>query len=623
MPASGVTDMSYPISKYLRVTKAYHPTIAHDDRRLAYITDHTGVPQIFKVTLKGDLNKPSLPNQVTHGNERILGCWLSPASGDERMIFAQDHGGDEYAQLYLISQEERNITPLTKGFERAMHIFGEWSSDGSQFLFAANRRHPGLFNLYTQTIDGETQMVWQNEIPGFLYSISFSPDGQRAALVHMASSFQHNLLEIDLTNHSASLISPPDETARYAEACYSSDGKALFLNTDLDADFMYIARLDLETFNFEPIITADWDIENMAISPDRRLLAYTINVEGNDQLKAYNFATNETKTAPLPEGAPGVIAQWDKFITFSPLSRHVVFSFTSAIRTDDIHIWNLDSDMVHQVTHSSHGGVPKASFVAPELIRFPTFDKRQIPAWFYKPQNNAAGPWPVIVYVHGGPEAQFTPYFNFLIQYSIAHGYAILAPNVRGSTGYGKAYSHLDDVEKRMDSVADLAHAAHWLKEQPEIDGGKLVVYGGSYGGFMVLAAMTHYPDLWAAGVNLVGISNFVTFLENTSLYRRTHREAEYGSLEKDRQFLENIAPINHIDKIGAPLMVVHGANDPRVPLSEAEQLVEGLKARNILVEFLVMEDEGHGIVKRKNKKVVYPAIVKFLEKYVEHPPQD
>ena len=311
--------MSYPISKYLRVAKAYHPTIAHDGRRLAYITDYTGVPQIFEVTLKGDPNKPSSPNQVTRGNERILGCWFSPKSGDERMIFAQDHGGDENAQLYLISQEDRNITRLTKGFEQAMHIFGEWSSDGTQILFAANRRHPGLFDLYTQTIGGETQMVWQNEIPGFIYWMSFSPDGQRAILVHMASSFQHNLLEIDLMNHSASLISPPDETARYTEACYSSDGKALFLNTDLDADFMYIARLDLETFEFEPIITADWDIKNMAISPDRKRLAYTINVEGNDQLKVYNFITNETKTAPLPERVPGVIAQWDKFITFSAI----------------------------------------------------------------------------------------------------------------------------------------------------------------------------------------------------------------------------------------------------------------------------------------------------------------
>jgi dipeptidyl aminopeptidase/acylaminoacyl peptidase len=188
---------------------------------------------------------------------------------------------------------------------------------------------------------------------------------------------------------------------------------------------------------------------------------------------------------------------------------------------------------------------------------------------------------------------------------------------VRGSTGYGKAYSHLDDVEKRMDSVADLAHAAHWLKARPEIDGGRIAVYGGSYGGFMVLSALTAYPDLWAAGVNIVGISNFVTFLENTSEYRRSHRESEYGSLARDRDFLESIAPINHLDQIQAPLMVIHGANDPRVPLSEAEQLVAGLQERGIPVEFLVFDDEGHGLAKLKNKLVAYPAVVEFLGKYL------
>jgi dipeptidyl aminopeptidase/acylaminoacyl peptidase len=188
---------------------------------------------------------------------------------------------------------------------------------------------------------------------------------------------------------------------------------------------------------------------------------------------------------------------------------------------------------------------------------------------------------------------------------------------VRGSTGYGKAYSHLDDVEKRMDSVADLAHAVHWLREQRGIDSERIVVYGGSYGGFMVLSALTTYPDLWAAGIDIVGISNLATFLENTSDYRRGHREAEYGSLARDRAFLERIAPINHVDQISVPLMVIHGANDPRVPLSEAEQLVQALEARDSPVEFLVFDDEGHGLAKLKNKLVAYPAIVAFLDRHL------
>jgi dipeptidyl aminopeptidase/acylaminoacyl peptidase len=225
---------------------------------------------------------------------------------------------------------------------------------------------------------------------------------------------------------------------------------------------------------------------------------------------------------------------------------------------------------------------------------------------------------PVIVLVHGGPEGQFQPYFHFFIQYFVHHGYAVLAPNVRGSTGYGKAYSHLDDVEKRMDSVADLAQAAHWLKQQPGIDGERLVVYGGSYGGFMVLSALTTYPELWAAGVDIVGISNFVTFLENTSEYRRATREAEYGSLAHDRDFLERISPSRHIDALRAPLLIIHGANDPRVPLSEAQQMATALEARGVPGRLVVFDDEGHGIIKLKNKLVMYPIVVEFLNEHLK-----
>jgi dipeptidyl aminopeptidase/acylaminoacyl peptidase len=239
-----------------------------------------------------------------------------------------------------------------------------------------------------------------------------------------------------------------------------------------------------------------------------------------------------------------------------------------------------------------------------------------IPAWLYRPAQRE-GKLPVVVYVHGGPEGQFRPNFLPVVQYLAVQGYAVLATNVRGSTGYGNAYGHLDDVEKRMDSVADLAYAARWVKSQPDLDGDRLAVFGASYGGFMVLSSVTTYPDLWAAGVDIVGISNFVTFLENTSEYRRAHREAEYGSLAHDRAFLESISPSNHLEKVRAPLMVIHGANDPRVPLSETLQLVKKLEARGVPVETMVFDDEGHGLIKLKNKLAAYPAVVEFLNKHL------
>ncbi len=275
------------------------------------------------------------------------------------------------------------------------------------------------------------------------------------------------------------------------------------------------------------------------------------------------------------------------------------------------------------MTRSSHGGIPVDAFVAPELVRFPTFDEvapgevREIPAWFYRPAERRGTQMPVVVYVHGGPASQFRPDFLPLLQYFLQKGYAVFAPNVRGSTGYGKAYASLDDVEKRMDSVADLGHAARWLKGQPDVDGDRLAIYGRSYGGFMVLSAVATYPDLWAAAVDVVGISNWVTFLENTSGYRRAHREAEYGSLATDREFLRTISPIHQVDRMVTPMLVIHGANDPRVPVSETEQMAAALAQRGVPVEFLVFDDEGHKLAKLKNKLVADAAVADFLDKYL------
>jgi dipeptidyl aminopeptidase/acylaminoacyl peptidase len=255
-------------------------------------------------------------------------------------------------------------------------------------------------------------------------------------------------------------------------------------------------------------------------------------------------------------------------------------------------------------------------------VRYSTFDDREIPAYLFLPdaQPHGAEPrrLPVVVYVHGGPEGQTRPAFNPVIQYLAANGYAVLAPNVRGSTGYGYPFQRLDDVRLRMDSVADLAAAVRWLGEQGIAEPQRIAVMGGSYGGFMVLSALTTYPDLWAAGVDIVGIANFVTFLENTGPWRRKLREPEYGSLEHDRDFLEAISPIHHADAITAALFVVHGANDPRVPVGEAEQIVAALRARNVPVEYLRFEDEGHGLIKRANRIKAYPEIARFLDTYVK-----
>ncbi|MEJ5311515.1 MAG: S9 family peptidase [Anaerolineae bacterium] len=611
---------STSIARYLNVRNAYGPTISGDGKRLAFLTDITGMPQVWQVPLTGEPGAILWPEQLTFETDRVMLAQFSPLENG-RLLYTRDIGGNEKQQLFLLSEDGSADVNLTHGFEEVTHSFGAWAKDGNAIYFAANRRNPALFDFYRQPLDGEATLIWENDAPGYLHNVDIAPDGQRAIVVRSSSSFSHTLLEIDLTNGTARQWLSSAESVRFTAIHYAEDGRSLYLITDLGADFLYIARLDLDTGALERLIAPEWDCDGMALAPDGRSLAYIVNVEGAHHLHLYDLATGATRTAPDLGELAGVI-RGDRPV-FSPDGSRIVFAFTNATRAADIYVWDLTEDAVYPVTRSSHGGLPTESFVAPELIRYPTFDtladgtQRTIPAWFFKPQHESNTPVPAVVVVHGGPEGQFQPIFTFFIQYLVNNGYAVLAPNVRGSTGYGKAYSHLDDVEKRMDSVADLAHAAQWLREQPGIDGERIVVYGGSYGGFMVLAALTAYPELWAAGVDIVGISNFVTFLENTSAYRRAHREAEYGSLARDRDFLESIAPIRHVDNIVAPLFVVHGANDPRVPLSEAEQLVAALQARNVPVEFQVFDDEGHGVVKLKNKLVMFPAIVEFLDKYL------
>ena len=611
--------MRHPISRYLNVQSAYFPSFSADGQYVIFIADISGVPQIWRVPAEV-AQWPWWPEQLTFEPERVMGAWPAPESS--RILFSSDVGGSEKAQLFLLDPETAERQALTQGHEDAMHLFGCWARDGGAFFFAANRRHPAYFDVYRYDFAAQqATMIWQHDEPGYLANFDVTRDEKRLAFVRSASSFAHDLFELNLQSGKARRLSSLDIKARYTQLAYTPGAHTLFVVTDLQSDFLHIRRLEPSSGSWESVATPNWDVELMTLSSSGRYLAYGVNVGGRSQLELVDMGRGVGLPIPMP-GDGRAVAGWFWFggeVAFSNGEDRLVYSCSSATRTSDVYIWELQDDQCHAVTRSSHGGLPVDQFVAPRLVEFSTFDDRQIPAWYYCPPSagDAQNPLPVVVLVHGGPESQYRPSFSFLAQYLVHNGYAVLAPNVRGSTGYGKAYSHLDDVEHRMDSVSDLAHAALWLKGQPHVDDRRIAVYGGSYGGFMVLAALTNYPELWAAGVDIVGISNFVTFLENTSDYRRGHREAEYGTLAHDRDFLESIAPMQQIDHIDAPLMVIHGANDPRVPLSEAQQLVEGLRRRDVPVEFLVFDDEGHGIVKLKNKLELYPAIVAFLDRHV------
>ncbi len=583
--------MSYEFARYLKVRGAYGADWSPDGRRVSFLTDITGVPQVWEMPVEG-----GWPEQLTFHEERVMGVRYSPV--EDSLLFGMDAGGDERAQLFLLGDgEERDLTREPD----AIHYSGGFSPDGRRIAYTATRRNGTDFDVYVQTLDGEPEMVW--EVSGYHGISDWGPDGTYLIVSRHHSNLDNDLYRLDLETGEARLLTPHEGEARFQAANTTPDGD-LYLATDRDGDFLRLARLDAGTLELEYLTPDDRDVEGVELSKDGRYLVAVRNVDGYSDFMLFN---GRGRRMPTPEVPSGIIGGF----SFSPDSGRLAFTLTGPDHNPDVWILGLPAGEPRRLTRSSTAGIPRSTFQRPEVVRYPSFDGREIPALFYGPEEEGA---PVIVNVHGGPESQSRPMFAPVSQYFLDRGYAVFAPNVRGSTGYGKAYTHLDDVRLRMDSVKDLAHAARWLRDQGHEE---IAVMGGSYGGFMVLAALTEYPELWSAGVDIVGIANMVTFLRNTGSYRRALREPEYGSLENDREFLESISPIHKAESITAPLMVIHGKNDPRVPVGEAEQIVERVRGNGGVVDYLLYEDEGHGLAKLKNRLDAYPKIAAFLDRHL------
>jgi dipeptidyl aminopeptidase/acylaminoacyl peptidase len=597
---------AYEFARYLNIKSAYGSSFTPSGDKLAFISNITGVPQVWQVPACG-----GWPDQLTFFGERVSLVEYAPNS--ERAVFGMDVGGSELTQLYVLTADGEQSIHLTAEAPDAIHTFGGWSPDGSRIAFSANRRSAADFDIYVRDVgplgEGQARCVFQGQ--GMYNVVGWGPDG-RWLIVSLSLSNMHNqLYRLSLDDEQMTPLTSQAAPARYQEVNVTPDGRGLYLATDAGSDFLRPAYLDLATLDIQMLGAMTWDVDHIRLSRDGRVLALVTNEDGFSRLTLRDLQAQ--RELPAPDLPPGLC----DFLCFSADSTLLSFSLTGPQHPFDV--WSLDlrDTAVRRLTNSSLAGIPRASFAVPELLRYPTFDGREIPAYLYRPQSGSADRPPVVIDVHGGPESQRRVEFNAVYQYFLHHGYAIFAPNVRGSTGYGRVYSQLDDVALRMDSVADLAAGARWLSTSGIADAAQIAVLGGSYGGFMVLAALTSYPDLWAAGVDIVGIANFVTFLEHTGAWRRYLREAEYGSLEHDRALLEAISPIHKVEQIRAPLLVIHGANDPRVPVGEAEQIVASIKARGGVVEYLRFADEGHGIVKLANRLVCYPAIARFLDAHL------
>jgi dipeptidyl aminopeptidase/acylaminoacyl peptidase len=589
------------IERYLNVRAAYGASLSPDGT-LAFLMDTTGTPQVWSLSSPG-----AWPEQRTFYDESVSFCSYSPER--EELVFGMDEGGDENQQLHLLAPDG-TVSDLT-GHPDARHHWGGWSADGERFAFASNRRDPAVFDVYVQGRDerGEAaELVFEGD--GIVGVGGFSPSGDNLLLTEVHHNFDHDVYALDLSTGERTHLTPHEGDVRYGSVEWGP-GDDLYCCTDEGADRLYLARLTLDG-DLAPVVEdPEWNVDGVALDEEAGRLVYSRNVDGYTDLTVADLVgPTELEELPAPDLPDGVAGGVD----FAPDAGRFALSASGSTTNTNAYVIDVASGEAERWTHASTAGLDPESFRPRELVHVESFDGRSVPGYLSLPAG-AAGV-PVIVDVHGGPESQRRPSFSSLTQYFLAHGYAVFEPNIRGSTGYGREWTHLDDVRKRMDSIADLKACADWLADRPEIDGDRIVVKGGSYGGFAVLAALTEYPERWAAGVDVVGIANFVTFLENTADWRRENRESEYGSLAEDRDFLESISPVHRADRIRAPLFVIHGANDPRVPLGEAEQIAEAA-GEHVPTELLVFDDEGHGLSKRENRIEAYTRMVAFLDEHV------
>jgi len=605
------------LNRYQNVRSASFLDWTADGESLYVSTRFGEVEQIHRVDMPGGAR-----HQLTFFDEPV--SQISRQPDGSHLIFAMDAGGNEFSQLFVFDPLVSRSRMITDGESRNGAVV--WTRDGERIAFQSTRRNGASNDVWMMALDqadsepAAARLVLAAPDGTWWGPADFDEAGERLLILNYVSITDSRIHLLDLESGQTTLLAGGDgDLSSNWPIGFDHGGEGYWFITDRGGEFKQLAWQPLAPGAEPVIVTADipWDVEGMAFSKDRRRAVFAVNEDGLSRLYLLDPESREYRgVGGIPTGLVGSVG-------FSPDCGRLAMTLNTPQTPSDTFVLELGEEpLAHgeltRWTHSEVGGLDTDTFVEPELVRFESFDGLSVPAWVYKPEGD--GPFPVVVSIHGGPESQARPSFSSTYQMWLEKlGVAVVVPNVRGSAGYGKSYLAMDNAYKREDSVRDIGALLEWIGTRPDLDADRVAVFGGSYGGYMVLASAVHYSDRLKAAVDIVGISSFVTFLENTEDYRRDLRRVEYGD-ERDPQMrahLEKISPLNNVEKIAVPMLVVQGENDPRVPVTEAEQIVAALREKGETVWYMNALNEGHGYRRKENRDVYQQAVVLFLRRHL------
>jgi dipeptidyl aminopeptidase/acylaminoacyl peptidase len=601
--ADSTDELRETVVRLARIGACTSPSFSPDARQLAFVSDLGGLPQVWRVDATGGWPElvTTLEDQVRDVSWSPEGTWLALTAAP---------GGGLNSQIYLVRPDGSDLTRITEG-GRTNNWLSRWSEDGRYVLYSSSRRTAEAMDPYAfEPVTGATRPISQG--PGIAAATDVSPDGRVALVYRMTGRGDDDVHLVDLESGRDVLLTPHEPPANFEWSAFSADSGRVYLSSNEGRERTAFAVVDLDGFAPGRVETIaerdDAELEQFLLTPDRSTALLIWNVAGRSELELVDLASHRREPGPqLP-------AELVLGADFSADGGTIAFALSGSSAPADLWTLRLDDGLFTQVTRSPHAGVDLSQLARPELVTFAAHDGLELSGWLYRP--DAAAPWPIVICFHGGPEAQERPRFDSTYQALLARGIGVLAPNIRGSAGFGKTFVNLDNGRLRFDAIKDV-EACVAFAVASGADPARVGVTGGSYGGYMTMVSLTHYPELFAAGATICGVVNFETFFAHTEPWMSAISNTEYGDPETEVELLRDLSPIHKIDRVTAPTLVLHGANDTNVPVVEAEQVVERLRARDVPVEYVLFPDEGHGFRKRENKIEATVSVVSWFARHL------